>query len=68
MSGVYGVPGEQVVPYKGVARTAEDIAFVCVVTIGEQPPQADDSGLVSRLTQARKPLEELVRWERWEET
>ena len=44
----------------------EDIAFVCVVTIGKQPPRADDAGLVSRLTQARKPLDELVRWERWD--
>ena len=44
----------------------EDIHFVCVVTIGRQPDEADDSPLVSRLTQARKPLDELVRWERWE--
>ena len=29
-------------------------------------PTTDDSPLVSRLTQARKPLDELVRWERWE--
>jgi len=65
-TGVYGVPGEQVGPLKELLRLPDDIAFVCVVTVGKQPPQADDSGLVSRLTQARKPLDELVRWERWE--
>ena len=67
-TGVYGVPGEQVGPLKELLGLPEDIAFVCVVTIGRLPPRADDTGLVSRLTQARKPLDELVRWERWEKT
>lgn len=66
-TGIYGVPGEQVAPLKELLGLPEDIAFVCVVTIGKQPPRADDTALVSRLTQARRPLDELVRWERWEE-
>jgi FMN reductase [NAD(P)H] len=66
-TGVYGVPGEQVEPLKKLLGLPDDIAFVCVVTIGKQPPRADDTALVSRLTQARRPLDELVRWERWEE-
>lgn len=66
-TGVYGVPGEQVGLLKELLGLPEDIAFVCVVTVGKQPPRADDTALVSRLTQARSPLEELVRWERWGE-
>ena len=42
-TGVYGVPGEQVAPLKELLGLPEDIAFVCVVTIGKQPPEADDS-------------------------
>lgn len=51
---------------QGLLGLPEDIACVCVVTIGGQPPQADDTGQISRLTQAREPLDELVRWERWQ--
>ena len=65
-TGVYGVPGEGVPALKELLGLPDDIHFVCVVTIGRQPPQVDDSPLVSRLTQARLPLDELVRWERWE--
>jgi FMN reductase [NAD(P)H] len=67
-TGVYGVPGEAVGSLKALLGLPADIAFVCVVTIGKQPSLADDAGLVSRLTQARKPLDELVRWERWQAT
>lgn len=65
-TGVYGVPGEEVGPLKELLHLPDDISFVCVVTIGRQPPDSDDAGQISRLTQARKPLDELVRWERWE--
>ncbi len=64
-TGVYGVPGEDVPALKELLGLPEDIHFVCVVTIGRNPPVADESPLVSRLTEARKPLDELVRWERW---
>jgi FMN reductase [NAD(P)H] len=65
-TGIYGLTPEDVPPLKELLGLPEDIHFVCVVTIGRQPPDADDSPLVSRLTQSRKPLDELVRWERWE--
>jgi FMN reductase [NAD(P)H] len=65
-AGVYGVPGERVAELKGLLGVPEDVHFVCVVTIGEQTPDADESALVSRLTERRAPLDELVRWERWE--
>ena len=51
---------------KALLALPGDIHFVCVVTIGKRPAQEDDTPLVSRLTQARLPLDELVRRERWE--
>ena len=65
-TGVYGVPGERrAEPSRSCSAIPEDVHFVCVVTIGKQPPEIDESPLVSRLTQARRPLDELVLWERW---
>lgn len=65
-TGVYGVPGDEVPALKKLLGLPDDIAFVCVVTMGRRPDTVDDNPLVSRLTQTRKPLDELVRWERWE--
>ena len=64
-AGVYGVPGERVPELKGLLGVPEDVHFVCVVTIGHPAPDANESALVSRLTERRAPLDELVRWERW---
>ncbi len=64
-TGVYGVPDEEVPALNQLLDLPGDIAFVCIVTIGRQPTEPDDTALVSRLTQARKPIDELVRWERW---
>ena len=63
-TGVYGVAGEDVPALKELVGMPEDVHFVCVVTIGKLPPALDESGLVSRLTERRLPLDELVRWER----
>ena len=42
-----------------------DVHFVCVVTIGHPAADPGESRLVSRLSQRRLALDELVRWERW---
>jgi FMN reductase [NAD(P)H] len=65
-TGIYGVPPESVPELKALIGMPDDVHFVCVITIGKQPSDPDDSPLVSRLSQARLPLDELVRWERWE--
>jgi nitroreductase len=44
-----------------------DVHFVCLVTFGAPAPDPRETTLVSRLTQRRLPLDELVRWERWED-
>ena len=64
-AGVYGVPGRPSPQLKALLGMPDDVHFICIVTIGKQPADADDSPLVSRLTQRRLPLDQLVHWERW---
>jgi FMN reductase [NAD(P)H] len=65
-TGIYGVPADVVPALKEVLGMPDDVHFVCVITIGKQPHDVDDSPLVSRLSQARLPLDQLVHWERWQ--
>ena len=65
-AGVYGVPGEAVLELKQLLGMPDDVHFNCIVTIGRQPPDMDESPQVSRLTQRRLPLDELVHWEHWQ--
>jgi nitroreductase len=64
-AGVYGVPGERVPALKQLLGMPDDVHFNCVVTIGRQQEAVDESPLISRLSQARLPLEALVHRERW---
>ncbi len=64
-TGVYGVLPERIPDVKALLGVPDDVHFVCVVTIGHPAPNPRESALVSRLSQRRLPLEELVRWERW---
>jgi FMN reductase [NAD(P)H] len=63
-TGIYGVAGEDVRALKELVGMPGDVHFVCVITIGRRPEVLDESPLVSRLSQARRPLDELVFWER----
>jgi nitroreductase len=66
VAGTYGVLGERVQPLKDLLGIPDDVHFVCVVTLG-YPADADPvSASSSRLTRARKPLDDVVRWERWD--
>lgn len=64
-SGVFGVLPEQVPAVKELLGVPEDVHFVCVLTIGRPAPNPRESEQVSRLSQRRLALDELVRWERW---
>jgi len=64
-SGVFGVLPERVPAVKELLGVPEDVHFVCVLTIGRPAPNPRESEQVSRLSQRRLPLDELVRWERW---
>jgi len=63
-TGVYGVLPEAVPALKALVGMPEDVHFTCVVTIGKRPPELDESPLVSRLSQARLPVDALLFWER----
>jgi nitroreductase len=65
-TGVYGVLPEDVPELKALLGIPDDVAFVCVVTIGRAAPDPNESRLTSRLTRRRLPRNELVRWERWD--
>ena len=65
-SGVYGVLPEQVPDVKALLGVPDDVHFVCLVTIGRPAPDPRETALVSRLSQRRLELGELVRWEHWE--
>ena len=65
-AGVYGVLPEQVPEVKALIAVPEDVHFVCLVTIGHPAPDPQETRLVSRLSQRRLALDELVRWERWD--
>jgi FMN reductase [NAD(P)H] len=64
-AGVFGVPADRMQSVRELLDLPPDIAIVEVITLGH--PAADDASdrLSSRGTRPRKPLDELVRWERW---
>jgi nitroreductase len=64
-SGVYGVLAGTVPEVKALLGVPDDVRFVCLVTIGRPAPDPRETELVSRRTQRRLSLDELVGWERW---
>jgi FMN reductase [NAD(P)H] len=62
-AGVFGVPVEHQAAFKQLLSIPDDVAVVACVTIGKPADDGNWSAVSSRLTQARKPLDELVRWE-----
>lgn len=64
-AGTYGVLAESVQPLKDLLAAPPDLHFVCVVTLGYPAEQDPPSTRSSRRTQSRRPLAEVVRWERW---
>jgi nitroreductase len=65
-SGVYGVLPKQVPDVKALLGVPDDVHFVCLVTIGRPATDPQETALVSRLSERRLELGELVRWEHWE--
>jgi nitroreductase len=62
-AGVFGVPVEDEPAFKKLLEIPDDVAVVACVTIGRPADDPSWSAVSSRLTQARKRLDELVRWE-----
>jgi FMN reductase [NAD(P)H] len=64
-AGVFGVPADRMQSVRELLDLPRDVAIVEVITLGH--PATDDVSdrLSSRGTRPRRPLDELVHWERW---
>jgi FMN reductase [NAD(P)H] len=64
-AGLFGVFAEAMAPFKRLLNIPDDVAVACCITIGKPADDSSWDTLTSRLTQARKPVDDLVHWERW---
>jgi FMN reductase [NAD(P)H] len=64
-AGVYGVTVPEMQDFKSLLGIPDDVAVVAGVTIGRGEADANAARASSRFTQPRRPLDEVVRWERW---
>ena len=64
-AGVFGVPVERMAGVRDLLELPDDVAIVEVITPGYAAEDTASDRLSSRGTRPRKPLDELVRWERW---
>jgi FMN reductase [NAD(P)H] len=64
-AGLFGVFAEAMAPFKQLLNIPDDVAVTCCITIGKAKDDSSWDTLTSRLTQARKPVDDLVHWERW---
>jgi FMN reductase [NAD(P)H] len=64
-AGVFGVPAERMERVRALLELPGDIAIVEVITLGHPAEDTASDRLSSRGTRPRRPLDELVRWERW---
>lgn len=64
-SGLFGVFAEAMTPFKQLLNIPDDVAVTCCITIGRPADDSSWDALTSRLTQARRPVDDLVHWERW---
>ena len=64
-AGVFGVPAERMARVRELLGLPDDVALVEVITLGRAAEDPASDRLSSRGTRPRKPLAELVRWDRW---
>jgi nitroreductase len=64
-AGVFGILGESTATVRDLLGLPDDVTIVEVITLGYPADDKASDRLSSRATRPRKPLEELVRWERW---
>ncbi len=62
VSGVEGAAAEKVRMAFGIP---DDVTLVALVTMGAAAPDPGWSAVTSRRTQPRRPLADIIRWERW---
>jgi len=64
-AGLFGVFVEVMAPFKQLLNIPDDVAVACCITIGRPADDSHRDAVTSRLTQARRPVDDLVHWERW---
>ena len=64
-AGVYGVTVPEMAEFKQLLGIPNDVSVVAGVTIGHVRPDPNAGAASSRMTQRRRSLDEVVRWERW---
>jgi FMN reductase [NAD(P)H] len=64
-AGVYGVTVPEMKAFKELLGIPDDFLVVAGVTLGKPRPDPNSSRASSRMSQRRRPLEEVVHWERW---
>lgn len=64
-AGLFGVFLDATAPFKEQLGIPDDVAVACCITIGKPADDSRWDGLTSRLTQARKSVDDLVHWEAW---
>lgn len=64
-AGVFGIPAERMDAVRGLLAVPDDVAIVEVITLGYPAEDTASDRLSSRGTRPRRPLGELVRWERF---
>ena len=64
-AGLFGVFAEAMQPFKQLLNIPDDITVTCCITIGKPADDSQWDAVTSRLTQARRSVDDLVHWERW---
>ena len=64
-AGVYGVTVPEMQRFKELLHIPDDVSVVAGVTIGKGRPDPNAAKSSSRMTQRRRTLDEVVRWEHW---
>jgi FMN reductase [NAD(P)H] len=64
-AGLFGVFTEATEPFKELLRIPDDVTVACCITIGKAADDSQWSATSSRLTQARKSVDDLVHWGHW---
>jgi FMN reductase [NAD(P)H] len=64
-AGVYGVTVPEMPAFKELLGIPDDVWVVAGVTIGRPRPDPNASRASSRMSQRRRPIDEVVHWERW---
>ena len=64
-AGLFGLVGDDNDRLRKLLGMPDDLEIVGVVTVGHRAPEPNEQRRKEGLRKARRPLDEVVRWERW---